>query len=344
MFFKLGRWCAENGKAIKSFAGFLLWVFGLVSILSLPNSDSLLYGEIYFGLSVVMLAAYVGKLRGRDEIRDRLIGTKTKDGQWEVRDGTELMCMKWVGPYWVYNEGNKQRRIIYRGDHWEFEDGSRPDRALPGLREIKGHWENADGKTIYPSNIDALEFADMLRDWANTASKFIPLGIEATKVALNVIEQDAIIQSYGKVLQQPGAIFRQESELPFPKAVIRRRLADALLHHELDEKTRNGLEVGYVELEAFLAREEFDLLKPLFEIFNDKIASDYAERVRLGAVTSAERLKLVGKLAAMPNPTPVVDKVCKRQKERLYQVRVFRSIAEGEMNPDMARLMENTGK
>ena len=55
---------------------------------------------------------------------------------------------------------------------------------------------------------------------------------------------ELIVQKYGAVLQQPGLMFRRESELPFPKAVIRRRLADALLNEDLDENIRNQLAVG----------------------------------------------------------------------------------------------------
>ena len=192
--------------------------------------------------------------------------------------------------------------------------------------------------------MDPVKFADALHDWAKKVSKLLPVATEGVKLGFALIEQDFIIQRYGAVLQQPGSMFRQESELPFPKDVIRRRLAEALLHRELDEKMRNALEVGYVELERFLPKEEFGLINPVFEILAAKTTVDYIERVKRGEDSSEEASLLAKKIVAAPDCRPVFEKVAKREKERLYQKWVFRSIAAGETDSDMLRLIEKTEK
>ena len=114
------------------------------------------------------------------------------------------------------------------------------------------------------------EFADTLHEWASKVGKFLPLGAEGVKIAFQLVERDSVIKKYGAVLEKPASMFRQESESPFPKAVIRRRLAEALLRDDLDEDMRNHLSTGLTTLEYFLPKDEFDIINPFFELFQDK--------------------------------------------------------------------------
>jgi hypothetical protein len=135
-------------------------------------------------------------------MRYNSLGMNRINNRWEVREGTEMMGMKWVARHWIYEEGKQNRRISYndeRGD-WEFEDGSRPERVHPGLREIAGHWETTDGTSIDPTLMKHLDFADALHDWAIKVAKFVPLGIEAVKLGLQVPERTFIIRSTVKCL------------------------------------------------------------------------------------------------------------------------------------------------
>ena len=68
----------------------------------------------------------------------------------------------------------------------------------------------------------------------------------------------AIIRAYGDVLANPqgSTPARSETELPYPKPLIRNAIAQVLLK-ETDDQKRNALEVAYVSLEWFLPEDEF---------------------------------------------------------------------------------------
>jgi hypothetical protein len=67
-----------------------------------------------------------------------------------------------------------------------------------------------------------------------------------------------ILRAYGDVLATPQGFSpaRSETELPYPKHVIRNAIAQVLLE-EVDDKKRDALETGYLSLEWFLPEEEF---------------------------------------------------------------------------------------
>lgn len=287
----------------------------------------------------LLVSAYIaGANSARTEMVHRLLGMKRKNNRWEVRDGTELMGMKWVMSYQVYDDGKQQRRITYNNatGYWEFQDGTRPEKVTPGLKEIKGYWE-CNGKVFDLTQMKPLEFADALHEWASDVGKFLPLGIESFKIGLQVVERDSIIKKYGTVLEKAASMFRQESELPFPKAVIRRRLAEALLSDDLDDDMRIHLSSGFTTLEYFLPKDEFDIVNPLFDLTTDDTMIELLDRVKQvevrGGDITADAMKIIEILSALPDSRAVWDRVSNRERERCYQERVLKSIALGGDRP-----------
>jgi hypothetical protein len=65
---------------------------------------------------------YGAKL-AREEMIHRSLGMKQLNNRWEVREGTEMMGVRWVAPYWVDDDGKQVRRITWLKDEWRFEAG-----------------------------------------------------------------------------------------------------------------------------------------------------------------------------------------------------------------------------
>jgi len=119
----------------------------------------------------LLVAAFMGgATHAREDMMHRLLGMKRINNRWEVRDGTELLGMKWVSRYWVYDDGREVRRINCVDDEWKFEDGTKPEKVLPFLREIEGHWESFDGERIDVTRIKPQKFAEELHTWVRQLS------------------------------------------------------------------------------------------------------------------------------------------------------------------------------
>lgn len=87
---------------------------------------------------------------------------------------------------------------------------------------------------------------------------------------------EKVINDYGKALVERSlsgcTSIGLETELPFPKDVIRLAIAQILLTQDIDEEFRKNLEFGYIELESFLPAKEYEILKPFYT------ATSYAEK------------------------------------------------------------------
>jgi hypothetical protein len=245
------------------------------------------------------------------------------------------MGMKWVRRYWVYDDGKKQRRINYndRNSCWEFEDGTRPDRVTPGLKDISGHWESSDGKTIDPTQMKPLDIADALHGWASK------LGIEAVKLGLNATEQSRIIRKYGELFERAGPLLRKESDLPLDKKLLRIELAKALLRPELTSEMKNSLSIAFANLEFFLPEEEFETVGAALKFIGDPEIKNYLNRASQSGVPPSEAKAFAQTIVNNPGDPAVWQNIVTRYGERRYQTAVLKFIASGNHNPSLAQLV-----
>jgi len=97
---------------------------------------------------------------------------------------------------------------------------------------------------------------------------------------------EKVINDYGKALVERSLSgctnIRLETELPFPKDVIRLAIAQILLTQDIDEESRKNLEFGYIELESFLPAKEYEILKPFYTATSD------AEKITKGGENKAK--------------------------------------------------------
>ena len=93
-----------------------------------------------------------------------------------------------------------------------------------------------------------------------------------------------VISSYGAVLQHRHSSVGRESDLPYPREMIRRALAQDLLE-EVDEERRNALACGLVELESFVSDNEADLVQAW-----EKALSDGKGILEIGRASCRERV------------------------------------------------------
>jgi hypothetical protein len=73
---------------------------------------------------------------------------------------------------------------------------------------------------------------------------------------------EKVINAYGKAITKRSLTYGLETELPFPKDVIRLAIAQILLTQDIDEEFRGELEFGYLDLEYFLPAKEYEIMKP----------------------------------------------------------------------------------
>lgn len=135
--------------------------------------------------------------------------------------------------------------------------------------------------------------------------------------------RDQIIRAYGKILEESsreGQFFVRESDLPFSKNVIRLALATALLDTTVNPKMRIHLELGFIELEKFLAPEEYEQASPFFDLI-------WREGQSVGLADMETKLNFLRKVAEGPNAAPIMDKVSGRTQRRSEQLRVLKEIA-----------------
>lgn len=211
-----------------------------------------------------------------------------------------------------------------------------------GIRWEKDHWEQ-EGKKIEPDKIQPLVYADTLRGYLGQVGNVIDLArkIIPQMDPNRLTRREEIIQAYGKLLQNSSKYCMPESDLPFPKDVIRHALASALVE-KLDENMRNSVEVGFLELEHFLSPEEFEVVNSFFGLSVDKDIVAAMKKYRSGdlKIDEGERMRVMEKFNKVsPGVVSIMDKVSKRVKERYYQMRVLRSIASGEREIDMVKLI-----
>jgi len=142
----------------------------------------------------------------------------------------------------------------------------------------------------------------------------------------------------------PGPLFRQESELSFPKAEIRRELADALLRKDVDENTRRAFAVGFTNLELFLPQDDYTRINAFVGTIWNSRNFELSEHARRGEDISKEMRALAEEIVGVSNYQPIWKQVINRLVERGYQIQVLKSISSGELDPNMRQLMAKYDK
>ena len=107
---------------------------------------------------------------------------------------------------------------------------------------------------------------------------------------------------------------------------------------------RNHLSTGLTTLEYFLPKDEFDIINPFFELFQDKEVLDLVERRKREEDISEHDMKTLAEKITRVGFKSAWDRVCNRERERCYHVRILKSIALGEIDPDMAQLLTQANK
>ena len=128
-----------------------------------------------------------------------------------------------------------------------------------------------------------------------------------------------IISAYGNILENRRLIVGRESDLPFPKELIRQALAEELVNPSRPELL-NALEIAFLELESFLTDEEFELVSQFL-----KAVAEGAPLLEKGDIDLAQ------KAAALIADTPreaieIQGKIARQQEERLRQVENMREL------------------
>lgn len=128
-----------------------------------------------------------------------------------------------------------------------------------------------------------------------------------------------IIAAYGDVLENRTFSVGRESDLPFPKQLIREALSEELLNPTYPEML-NALEVGFVELESFLPEEQY-LLVTQFE----KAVTDAHKTVDAGEVQSLKKAaSSIAKSGELVRE--IQQEISQRYEERLRQVQNMRQL------------------
>mgnify|MGYP001103337434 CR=1 FL=1 len=139
--------------------------------------------------------------------------------------------------------------------------------------------------------------------------------------------RQAIISAYGKALQNRAYSCGKESDLPYPKNIIRQANAEELLMGNLDEKEHNAFEVGFIELESFIPDEEF---KPI-KAWEDNLRKGQ-EMIKEKPPGKIDQKNLVDELAKMISKMPFPEDTNKRVLERMYkrleQIQAIKILAE----------------
>ena len=85
---------------------------------------------------------------------------------------------------------------------------------------------------------------------------------------MNSNERMRIISDYGAVLENNIFSVGRDSDLPFPKELIREALSQEILN-PTNIATLNALDIGFLELESFLPDEEYRLVTKFWQAVNN---------------------------------------------------------------------------
>jgi len=152
-----------------------------------------------------------------------------------------------------------------------------------------------------------------------------------------------IISAYGAVLEKQGMRTGSESELPYPKNIIRRAIAEELIALTTPE-LRGALEGGYIGLENFLSPEEYEVVKDDLISFLDNKVEEMRNSGNLDIENSDLNLLLESAMMdgiMNPRALEVVEKIFKRADKKMLDLLLESAMEVVEsMNPRAREVRE----
>lgn len=127
-----------------------------------------------------------------------------------------------------------------------------------------------------------------------------------------------IIAEYGRILKKHSSCIERETDLPFPKDLIRQAIYEELLENPENELTSH-LEIAFAQLEAFLPDHEYHIMQQF------KLTGNFAESLAKSGnpgdiIKSARCLKKV----KGDHAVRIQERVSEKIQKRLQQIRSFR--------------------
>jgi ribosome maturation protein Sdo1 len=156
----------------------------------------------------------------------------------------------------------------------------------------------------------ALSIPENRETWELTCQKTSPLGS-----GLESERRREVISAFEKVLEKYSSSVEQESNLPYPKEVIRQAIFEELSENPADE-IRSQLEIAFVQLETFLPIDEFRVIKE-FRLAGD-IAQEMASTGDPSAIVASARIL---KDAKGDRAVRIQEDISEKMRRRLQQIR-----------------------
>ena len=124
-----------------------------------------------------------------------------------------------------------------------------------------------------------------------------------------------VISSYGHTLERCSSPVEKESQLPYPKEVIRRAICQELFENP-DPDLRGHLEVAYAQLESFVSPEEFQIIQDF------KLASSLAHEIaKSGEPNDIIASARILKKAKGDSAVKITESISEKTRKRLEQIR-----------------------
>jgi len=128
-------------------------------------------------------------------------------------------------------------------------------------------------------------------------------------------QRSDVISSYEQLLERYATPMARETDLPYPKALIRRAIYEELRENP-DSEIRSYLEIAFVQLECFLPPEEFNVVHDFKRagVLAQELAKSGDPR---DVVASAAILRKVKGEKAVR----ILEKISRKIRRRVAQIR-----------------------
>jgi hypothetical protein len=138
---------------------------------------------------------------------------------------------------------------------------------------------------------------------------------ERFTMALGAEQRWEIISGYSLVLEKCSSSVEKESDLPFPKNLIRKAIYEELTENP-DGELRSHLEIAFVQLESFLPPEEYKVVQD-FELAS-RLAQEMAKSGNPRDIIASARI-----LSQVPGDRAVrIQEIISREmQKRLEEIR-----------------------
>jgi hypothetical protein len=130
--------------------------------------------------------------------------------------------------------------------------------------------------------------------------------------------RDKVVSAFGAHLEAKKLQFARESDLPFPKEVIRQALAEAIVY-ETNPRLVEAIESCFLFLEDFVSDEEFIVVQRYEHLL--------AQRHQLLKAEGAEVRAIAKEMAdALSSMTEILDRTLALKKTRMQQLTKLRAL------------------